>query len=389
MAEAAAAARTALAERVRRFQFERFDPHAEQWEYYVQRFETELAINGLLDDPAEGGPATEVHRRNLLLARVGPDAFKVLVDHFRPEAVNTKQYLQLKQVLQSFYQQNICIMAERVVFSQRVRKSGETVTQFVNSLRALAGNCDFGALLQERLRDQLVIGIQNDLWQQELFRMHPTNASTLAQVEATALVLEQASMQQQRLHNLTKSGAGNAAAAADDQDVTSVRRIKQQSSKQHQMKSAAQPGSAASATATKQTVRQLIRGKHCFKCGYSKHAEGEGCAASRPGIVCASCKKPGHLSRACVTSGNAELVKTAAFKTAASAGQRKQLYKVSYADDNDDNDDDDTESCCDDLNTIASIAAGKFAVLNVALNGHGLQMLYDPGAAFSVVSRQI
>ena len=78
-------------------------------------------------------------------------------------------------------------MAERVVFAQRHRKEEETVTQFINALRALAGNCDFGASLAERLRDQLVIGLNNDVWQKEIFRLHPTNESTLAQIEATII----------------------------------------------------------------------------------------------------------------------------------------------------------------------------------------------------------
>jgi len=68
------------------------------------------------------------------------------------------------------------------------------VTRFINALCSLAGNCDFGTLLEERLRDQLLIGINNDAWQKEVFRLHSTIASTLVQVEATALVLEQASV---------------------------------------------------------------------------------------------------------------------------------------------------------------------------------------------------
>jgi hypothetical protein len=58
--------------------------------------------------------------------------------------------------------------------------------------------------MSERLRDQLVLGLSNDSWQKEIFRLHPTNAATLAQVEASVLVLEQASTQQERLQSLTR-----------------------------------------------------------------------------------------------------------------------------------------------------------------------------------------
>jgi hypothetical protein len=36
MAEAEASAPRALLERVRRFQFDRFDPNGEEWNYYIQ-----------------------------------------------------------------------------------------------------------------------------------------------------------------------------------------------------------------------------------------------------------------------------------------------------------------------------------------------------------------
>ena len=274
MADAAAVAARALLERVRRFQFDRFDPNGEEWNYYIQRFENELAIHGLLEEPG-----TAAHRRNLLLARIGPEAFRVVVDHFRPEAVNTRTYDELKQVLQQFYQKNICIAAERVGFAQRHRKEGETVTQFINSLRSLAGNCEFGASLEERLRDQLVIGINNDAWQKEIFRLHPTNASKLAQVEATALVLEQASVQQQRLHSLTRG--------AESYDTT-VRRVAKQPPK-HQLPSKHQISPTSSAQSGHQKVRQLIRGKHCFKCGCNSHGLDEVCPADT--AVCSACHK--------------------------------------------------------------------------------------------------
>ena len=74
---AAVAAHRAVMEYVRRFQFDRFDPQSKEWIYYIRRFETELALHELRGDN------TLEYRRNLLLSRIGPDAFEVLVNHFR------------------------------------------------------------------------------------------------------------------------------------------------------------------------------------------------------------------------------------------------------------------------------------------------------------------
>ena len=94
MADAAAhLPHRALTERVRRFQFDRFDPHGQEWQYYIQRFETELAIHKLMDG-ADAMPS----RRNLLLSRKGPEVFKVVVDHFRHAMVNDETYDDLNTI---------------------------------------------------------------------------------------------------------------------------------------------------------------------------------------------------------------------------------------------------------------------------------------------------
>ena len=205
-AAVAAAADRALKDTVRRFTFAEFNPRVDEWRYYIDRFELALQKYDLLE-----GEAAAPHRRNLLLTSVGAEAYRVVADHFRPEAANVQTYVDIKAALKAYYEQKICTLAERVVFTQRHRKDTETITQYLNALRALAGNCGFGANLNERLRDQLVIGINSEQWQKELFRLHPRDDATLADVSSSALLLEQASTQQQRLHHLTKGGSSGSA----------------------------------------------------------------------------------------------------------------------------------------------------------------------------------
>ncbi|CDW60681.1 hypothetical protein TTRE_0000907201, partial [Trichuris trichiura] len=156
-----------------RFSFDSFEPSSEEWAYYIERFECELAVFGLRD-----GAATEPARRALLLSKVGKQHFRLLVDHFKPRAI-----------------QDVAYGGSRM----RFRRKNESVMQFVNALRGLAGKCDFGNALSERLRDQVVIGINNVNWQQELLRQFPSNAATLQQVEEAASRLELAECQLERL----------------------------------------------------------------------------------------------------------------------------------------------------------------------------------------------
>ncbi|KFD45068.1 hypothetical protein M514_28403 [Trichuris suis] len=110
-----------------RFTFDVFDPSSEEWEFYIRRFECELAVFGLLE-----GDDTEDARRLLLLSKIGKQHFQVLVNHFRPKDVRDQSYERLKAVLQSHYGRQPCVMADRVAFSQRFRREGETVSKSVS-----------------------------------------------------------------------------------------------------------------------------------------------------------------------------------------------------------------------------------------------------------------
>jgi hypothetical protein len=128
-AASAAAAQRAIMKRVRRFHFDQYDSNLGEWPYYIPRFETVLALY----EPR--GDDTMQQRRNLILSRIGPDAYKIVVDHFRPAEMKTRDYDEVKQVglLHRYYAKNICITVERVVFLQRHRKDDEIVTQFINT----------------------------------------------------------------------------------------------------------------------------------------------------------------------------------------------------------------------------------------------------------------
>eukprot|EP00731_Ephydatia_muelleri_P007324 Em0003g1572a len=351
---------------VQRFKFDRFDPAQEKWEYYIQRFETELALYNLLS-----GDATAEARKNLLLSKVGPEAFRILVDHHRPEAVTTKTYQLLKSTLQRHYQAGICILAERVTFASRYRKEGETVSQFIIALRAIAGNCSFGSSLEERLRDQLAIGINNDDWQRELFRIHTTNEATLQQVEASALVLEQAHNQQHKIQALGKDNTGT---------ESGIRRVKG-------LQETAPHARGSMRNTSGFTPKELEEGRDCLRCGFPKHRTGEKCPAQ--GAICNSCGASNHFARVCMKSKRA----TVTHRGQRGLPRQRRVNAVAIEPD----DEEYTDSVIDgddsgerEVNTVQiRTLRGQAARLSVLLNGVRVQMLYDPGAARSVISEQI
>ena len=54
------------------------------------------------------------------------------------------------------------LIAERYHFHKREQAAGESVVQYLEELRRLAGRCYFGGYLDEALRDRFVCGLKND-----------------------------------------------------------------------------------------------------------------------------------------------------------------------------------------------------------------------------------
>ena len=119
--------------------------------------------------------------------------------------------------------------------------------------------------------------MKNDAWQQELFRRHTTNEATLQLVDETALVLEQASIQQQ-LHGMAKG---------DGITKSEVCRVK-----------TFEEGNRAQ--------KKLQLGMEYFRYGHPRYGRGQSCPAV--GTRCRACNGPDHFARVCVKSGRASVV---------------------------------------------------------------------------------
>ncbi|XP_031328872.1 uncharacterized protein K02A2.6-like [Photinus pyralis] len=346
---------TATAAHIR---FESFDPEKEEWTYYIQRFEVELTLHGL------NTASKAEEKRNQFLAKVGSISFKILVDHFKPNSVVSKSYDELKAVLDKHYKRQTYVLSERVAFSMRCRQENESVTQFLSVLRGLAGSCEFGENLNERLRDQLVIGINQPAWQQEIILKYTTNAAKLSEVETYAIQLEQASIHGRKLSEMTLFKHPESATAF---------RVKQVESRSF-------PKPSTSKDENRVVLRLDIE-KHCIFCGYDVHKNTATCAARDK--TCAACSKRGHFARACISSGRAKLI-----NKQRSGGVRH--VRVQDRDRRQSNESSDEEHFSADSNISAIRAVrGKKAFLDVKLNELDVAMLYDPGAEQSVAGRSI
>ena len=66
------------------------------------------------------------------------------------------------------YDSEPIIITEWFCYYQRTQKSGESVAEYLTSLRKLASTCKFGDFLSEALRDQFVCGLNSEAIQKAL-----------------------------------------------------------------------------------------------------------------------------------------------------------------------------------------------------------------------------
>ncbi|XP_054259367.1 uncharacterized protein K02A2.6-like [Macrosteles quadrilineatus] len=138
--------------------------------------------------------ANNVKKENevsVLITVIGPRVLSVLSDLLSPVEVDSKTYDELAALLKLHYAPKKLVVTERYVFYSRVQKPGESIAEFVVSIKHLASSCKFGTFLKDALRDKVISGISNETIRQKLL----SEELDFDEAYASALRLEQAESQ--------------------------------------------------------------------------------------------------------------------------------------------------------------------------------------------------
>ncbi|KII65298.1 hypothetical protein RF11_02718 [Thelohanellus kitauei] len=134
---------------------------------------------------------------------------------------------------------------------------------FYISLKALASKCEFGNQIDEPIGDQLIFGIENYAFKQELVKRCESKKTTLAEVLKLALFLESTSH--------------------ENDDQPGVLKI-EYSKKSTQFRLP--------------NTRTIDREKDCLNCGNERHNKRSDFPAAD--AECFNCKTRGHFSSVCM-----------------------------------------------------------------------------------------
>ncbi|KAJ8375443.1 hypothetical protein SKAU_G00060230 [Synaphobranchus kaupii] len=135
-----------------------FDESTEQWSTYVERFEHFVLANGI----------TEEKKLSVFLSVIGSTTYGLLRSLIAPEKPGGKSYDQTVEVLRAHFSPKPIVIAERFRFHKRHQAEGETIAQYIADLKKLSEHCEFGAYLQDALRDRFVCGLISESIQKRL-----------------------------------------------------------------------------------------------------------------------------------------------------------------------------------------------------------------------------
>ena len=99
--------------------------------------------------------------QSAFLALIGHDGYNIFADTVAPKQPVEQTYKELTDMLLSQLQPQKLATAAHYDFSHLKQESADSVLTYVRKLRTAAENCQFGAQLEDTLRDQLVFGIRS------------------------------------------------------------------------------------------------------------------------------------------------------------------------------------------------------------------------------------
>lgn len=243
-----------------------FEVSSGNWSMYVERLDMYFKANEIKKEV----------QLPTLIAVMGPEAYELLSNLSSPKKPAEMTYEEVTTIMRNHVEPKSSFMAGRYRLRQRRQGDDETVAQFLTELKKLSKHCEFGATLEENLRDQFTCGLKNEVIKQRLFaekcltyQKAVTLALSLETAERDAAMVERPSVSE---------SSGIRAGSTTLNSFTTLRRPNNRS------------GSNGG------SVNMQNNNELCAGCGRSGHRTGN---CPYKNFTCNKCGSKGHLKRVC------------------------------------------------------------------------------------------
>ena len=132
-----------------------FNSAVESWVSYSERLHHYFVANDIVSADK---------KRSIFLSICGPTTYDLLKSLTHPDSATDKTLDEIIEILKEHYDPTPSPIVQRFKFHTRKRKEGETVAEYVATLRSIGEHCDFGN------RDRLVCGVGDKRIQRRLLQ---------------------------------------------------------------------------------------------------------------------------------------------------------------------------------------------------------------------------
>lgn len=132
-----------------------FDPSKISLELWLSLLEAHFAHLGVTED---------AKKRNGLLVSVGTETYSVLGNLCAPDLPHTKGYNELVEALKKHYDVKPSYHRSLMTFQLRKKRPQDSLNGLYADLKALAKDCSFGDQFDKRVRDQLFMAVEEEVY---------------------------------------------------------------------------------------------------------------------------------------------------------------------------------------------------------------------------------
>ncbi|XP_046671149.1 uncharacterized protein K02A2.6-like [Homalodisca vitripennis] len=260
-----------------------YDQNSETWSSYIERFELFIECNNIKEEK----------KVSTLLTVAGVKTYSLLRDLCTPNKPSTKSFDALVSLIQDHLYPKPSFIAERYKFSKRIQHEGESAADYIAQLRKMSTHCEFGAVLNDYLRDRLVSGIRNEATKQKLLgessltfdqAVKIITSAEAAEKNAAALAIN-GSRNAERLQKMT----------AHHRSVTAGSRASAGAG------GATTPGSHHHNTKSSASHDYKVQCSCCGNVGHLRHQ------CRLLGVTCNACGKKNHIAKLAVDASSVGL----------------------------------------------------------------------------------